>query len=293
MSARRKLMSGKIRIVTDSASDITREELAKYDVTLVPMPLMIGEMLFFDDKTRPVASLWKDMQNGVEVKTSQPSPSSFLEVFRQVKADGDAVICILLAAALSGTCQSAIMAKEMAEYDEIYIVDSKRATCSQKLVAFEACRLRDETDMTAAQIAEHLEGFIDRIKLFACIDTLEYLVKGGRLSKVAGNIGFMLNIKPIIAFDDVGNIKVIKKVAGSKKAFSDLCGRIAETDIDTNYPVIPLFACSDANCRKMLGMLEETENFPSNLIPEEIGATIGPYIGLGGFGLTFVEKVKA
>ena len=147
--------------------------------------------------------------------------------------------------------------------------------------------------LTAAQIAEHLEDFIDRIKLFACIDTLEYLVKGGRLSKVAGNIGSMLNIKPIIAFDDVGNIKVIKKVAGSKKAFSDLCGRIAETDIDTNYPVIPLFACSDANCRKMLGMLEETENFPSNLIPEEIGATIGPYIGPGGFGLTFVEKAKA
>lgn len=283
-------MQSKIQIITDSASDFTIEQLAEYNVDLVPMPLLLGQDSYFDDKTISMKTLWTKMMSGETITTSQPSPSSFLEIFEAAKENGNAVICVLLSSALSGTYQSAVMAKAMAEYDEIYIIDSRCATSAEKLLVIEACRLRDSNEMNAAEIAERLEVFRTRIKLFACIDTLEYLVRGGRLSKMAGNIGSVLNIKPIFTFAEDGSIKIVKKVSGSQKVMNEMCRQITAIPVDTNYPIIPLFACDDSNCRRLLGSLSDAEIFLVNITPEEIGATIGTYIGPGGFGITFVSK---
>lgn len=279
-----------IAIVTDSASDLTLEELARYKVRLAPMNLLCGQEPMVDDKTVPMARLWARMEGGERVTTSQPSPQTFLDLFEEARDRGEAVVCVLLSSALSGTYQAAELARQMAEYDEVYLVDSRAAAAAEKLLVLEACRRRDEGALSAAQLAAHLNAYRERIRLFACIDTLDYLVWGGRLTKMAGNIGSLLRIKPIITFAPGGSIQIIRKVQGLRRAMGELCGLIAQRRPDPERSAIPLFAKDDGNCRAFLAqLLQQAGRPPALLPPQEIGATIGCHIGPGGFGLTFVE----
>ncbi len=279
-------------ILTDSASDITPKELSAWQVKLVPMTLAFdGKDSFADDHTQSMAQLWARMEAGAVLTTSQPSLQSFLDVFEGAKDRGESVLYVSISSSLSGTYQTARAAASMVDYDDIHIVDARRAAASaaEKLLVWRACKLRDQGNLTAGEIAGELEKLRDRVRLFACIDTLEYLVRGGRLSKLAGNLGSLLSIKPTISFTADGKISVVKKSTGLKRAASDLCELIRPHRADTSFPVIPIFAKDDTNCKNFLARLGDTLGFPVEASPEEIGATIGCHIGPGGFGLTYVE----
>ena len=281
-----------VRIFTDSASDITLEELRQYGVGLIPMPLSCGDETYIDDKTIPTETFWKMLLAGGVLKTSQPSPDTFLEAFAAARDAGDAVICILISSRLSGTYQCALAAKEMAEYEHIYIIDGQRAaaSASEKLLVLLACQLRDEGRLSPAEIARELESFRGRVRLLACIDTLDYLVRGGRLSRAAAGIGSLMQIKPIITFSDDGEILVAEKTIGSRRAMKEMTAKVLASAVDPAYPAIPLFSHNDANCLEFLGRLRDG-GFSAPLAPPVgIGATIGAYIGPGGYGLVFAEN---
>lgn len=278
-----------IRIITDAAADITLEELKEWDVDLIPVPLQCGEESYMDDKTIPAETFWNMLLNGATIKTSLPSPDAYLQIFKQAKEAGDDVIYISISSGFSGTFQSAVLAKSMAEYENIWLIDSKCAAAAQKMLVIRACDLRKK-GASAKEIAEDLETFRERVHLIACLDTLEYLKRGGRLSSVAANIGTMLRLKPIITFSKEGEILVAKKSRGSKKALQDMIAMATEPQMDPEYPVIPIFAQNDKNCQGYLTALK-TEGFQADCkTPEGIGATIGTYIGPGGYGLVYVEK---
>lgn len=283
-------MAGTIHIYTDSASDITPEELKERQVGLIPMSLACGGSSFVDDHSVPMSQLWERMENGELLTTSQPSLQTFLDLFELAQAKKDSVVYITISSALSGTYQTAMAAKTMVSYPNIHIVDGRKAAAAaaEKLVVLRACQLRDE-GKSAADIAQALTTYRSRVRLFACIDTLEYLVRGGRLSKLAGTVGSMLSIKPLIAFSDDGEVEVIKKVPGLKRAMSALCDVVAAHPIDKRFPIIPIFAKEDANCLEFLSkMAEQLKGFVVSK-PQEIGATIGCHIGPGGFGLVYTE----
>lgn len=283
-------MAGTIRIYTDSASDITPEELAEHQVGLIPMSLVCGGDSFVDDHSVPMARLWERMENGEVLTTSQPSLQMFLDIFEDAQSKKDSVVYVTISSALSGTYQTAIAAKTMVSYPNIHIVDARKAAgaAAEKLVVFRACQLRD-AGKTAGEIAEELTEYRARVRLFACIDTLEYLVRGGRLSKLAGVVGSALSIKPLIAFTDNGEVEVVKKVPGLKRAMAALCDVIAAHPIDKRFPIIPIFAKEDANCLEFLGKMAEQLKGLVVSKPQEIGATIGCHIGPGGFGLVYTE----
>lgn len=283
-------MAGTIRIYTDSASDITPEELTEHQVGLIPMSLVCGGDSFVDDHSVPMASLWERMENGEVLTTSQPSLQMFLDIFEDAQSKKDSVVYVTISSALSGTYQTAIAAKTMVSYPNIHIVDARKAAgaAAEKLVVFRACQLRD-AGKTAGEIAEELTEYRARVRLFACIDTLEYLVRGGRLSKLAGVVGSALSIKPLIAFTDNGEVEVVKKVPGLKRAMAALCDVIAAHPIDKRFPIIPIFAKEDANCLEFLGKMAEQLKGLVVSKPQEIGATIGCHIGPGGFGLVYTE----
>lgn len=285
-------MSRPITILADSASDITPQELKSWKVDLVPMSLAFdGKDPFQDDHTIPMAGLWQRMESGELLTTSQPSLQSFLDVFERAREQGRSVLYISISSNLSGTYQTARAAATMVDYDDIHIVDGRQAAASaaEKLLVWRACKLRDQGDLSAGEIARELEQLRGRVRLFACIDSLEYLVRGGRLSKLAGNIGSLLNIKPIIAFSPDGHVSVIKKAPGLKRAASELCELVRAHLVDTAFPVIPIFAKVDANCRGLFDQLGQRVGLTTVTPPQEIGATIGCYIGPGGFGLSYVE----
>ena len=120
-----------IRIITDSAADFSAEELRQYGLTMVPLQVTFGEDTYEDGVTLTPEIFWSRIMSGENPKTSQPSPDAFLTVFEEAKAAGDSVLCVLLSSALSGTVQSATIARSMADYDDIHIVDSLQAATAE------------------------------------------------------------------------------------------------------------------------------------------------------------------
>ncbi len=284
-------MARGVSILTDSASDITPQELASWQVELVPMTLAFGgKDPFRDDHTIPMDKLWARMEAGETLTTSQPSLQAFLDLFERARELDRSVVYIAISSAISGTFQTARMAANMTGYNHIHIVDARQAAASaaEKLLVWRACKLRDQ-GLSAGEIARELTQLRGRVRLFACIDSLEYLVRGGRLSRLTGNVGSLLNIKPLISFSPDGQVSVIRKVPGLKRAVSELCETVRAHRADTAFPVIPLFAKDAANCREFLAQLGQRVGLSTVTPPQEIGATIGCYIGPGGFGLSYVE----
>lgn len=282
----------KIRIITDSAADFSQEELRRCQITRIPMPILCGEETYLDGQTLSLGGFWQKLTSGALVKTSLPSPEAFLAEFQAAKAAGDAVICILISSALSGTLQCAELARTMAEYEHIYIIDALQAAASaaEKLLVLEACRMRDAAQQTPAEIAAHLEAFRSRIRLFACLDTLEYLARGGRLSRTAANVGALAQVKPIITFSESGEVKVFSKAIGRQRAMAAMVKTVLSHDIAADHPVAPIYADCNTNCLAFLEQLQEAGFALQAVSPSPIGATIGTHIGPGAYGIVFVEK---
>lgn len=285
----------KIRILTDSASDLTPEELDSHQVGLIPMPVLCGDKTYMDDKTIPMETFWEMLFQGISVKTSQPSPDAFIHAFEAAKKAGEAAICIVISSALSGTFQCALMARQMVGYEHIHVIDAGKAAAAaaEKMLVLEACRLRDTGRYSAAEIAEQLEQFRSRVRLIACLDTLEYLARGGRLPKTVAGLGTALKVKPIITLSPQGEIAVCKKVVGFQRAMREMVAFAQSFSVDTSYPLIPIFAHTQQNCQMFLDHLQQAGFSHPTQVPETIGATIGTYIGPGGYGLVFVEQENA
>lgn len=156
-----------IRIVTDTASDLELEELKKYNITCVPMSISFGNESYKDIFELDRDSFYEKMIASKELpKTSQPSPADFIPCFSEAKRNGDQLIVILLCSLLSGTYQSAVIAKTEVDYDGIYIIDSRTVTCGERFLIEVAMKCIDE-GMSAKEIAEHVESIKSRVKILA------------------------------------------------------------------------------------------------------------------------------
>lgn len=277
-----------IRILVDSASDYQLEELNQKNIDLISLKVTIGETTYLDGVNLDRNDFYRILEETGEFpKTSQPSPQEFLDIFEDVKKKGDEIVCILLSSELSGTYQSAVLAKDMADYDNIYLVDSLAASYTIKVMADYACRLRSE-GFGAAQIAQKVETLKSRVKVLAALDTLEYLSRGGRISKTAAAIGDMANIKPIITLTTDGKVGILGKCLGKNKAICAIKKQLQELAVDNSFPVYSIYSFGTDNCA----------NFEAKLALEgyhadarmQIGPTIGSHIGPEAFGIIFVTK---
>lgn len=279
-----------IKIVVDSSSDYGFEELQQKDITQVQLGITIEEKSYIEGPDTTRDSFFQILEEtGAFPKTSQPSPQDFLDIFEEAKENGDEVVCILLSSTLSGTYQSAVLAKNMVEYDKIYLIDSKAATYIIKIMADYACKLRAE-GLSGEVIAKKVQELRPRIKIAAAMDTLEYLYRGGRLNRAAATVGNLANIKPMITLADDGNIGIIGKCIGKNKAISALVKLVGEYSIDTDFPMYSLYSYGTENCVRM----EEKLAAAGVTIDErmQIGSTIGSHIGPGAFGIVYVAMEK-
>ena len=274
-----------IRILTDSASDFTQEELQKLNVRCVPMTIAFGGDTYTDGVDLPQEIFWQRMEAGQTPKTSQPSPDAFLREFEAAKAAGDSVLCVLISSALSGTLQSALIAVGMTEDLDVALVDSLSATVGERLLVQEACRMRDAGGKTAQEIAEALRLLVPRVRIFACLDTLEYLVKGGRIGKVTAMAGTMLQIKPIITFAPDGQLQSVAKVRGRHQVMRklvdmavDRCGEHKRYNLAVAHGGAP------EEMETMRQMLTEALPNSDHLWDGEIDGTLSVYIGDGVLG---------
>ena len=277
-----------IRIITDSAADLSPEEYAQLNIACIPLTVMFGE-----DEYQENINLSKDqfyqllLASDFPPKTAQPSPQYLMDLFEEAHASGDDAIYIPLSSAISGTYQTALMTQKMLGYDDCHVVDSRSATGGQRLLVQYAAQLRDE-GKTAGEIIAGLEDLRSRISLFACIDTLEYLYKGGRISQTVYKLGTLANIKPIITVEESGSIGIPAKAMGMRKGMDTLGKHAAARPADPNFPFYVMYTNNRAVARDLAKKLETLGITVDDAHTIQVGAGIGSHIGPDACGLVYV-----
>lgn len=275
-----------IHILLDSASDcdIGGEEAHAF----VPLTVTVGETDYLDGIDLKKDRFYDLLVSGEEFpKTSQPSPQVFAEIFEKIRDNGDELIYFALSSALSGTYQSAVIAKEMVDYDGIYLMDTLSVSYGIAILARHAEQLRGR-GASAAEIVASCEALKGRIRILAVVDTLEYLYRGGRLSRGAAAIGSVAGLRPTITVSPEGGVAVIGKSLGRCKAMQHILKTMEGIERDESYPVDTLFSCGEENCAALEEKLTAA-GYPlgSRL---QIGSAIGAHVGPGACGVLFVAK---
>lgn len=279
-----------IRIITDSAADYTVAEIEKGNIQCVPMFVNFGGETFADGVEITRQQFYERMEKGEFPTTSQPAPGDFLKYFEDAKNAGDEVIAILISKELSGTLQGAELAKQMLGYDKIHIIDSRHATVSMRILVNQAVKLRQE-GKSADEIEKEITALRDRVCIFAGLNTLEYLARGGRISKGQANLGNLVNLKPLITFRD-GKVTVCGKQIGFRHAFKQVAKLVRENMPDTDYPVYYIYTHDKTNCLSFVSALKKSGLDFGRPRLRGVGPTIGTHIGIGAFGIVYVKKEK-
>lgn len=192
----------KIKIITDSTRDLPSYITNKYDVEVLPLLVNFGKESYRDGVDITLHQLLMRIKEQNEFPTTaQVNPQRFLECYKKYIDEGYKIISIHLSSKMSGTYQSACIAKGMLETDDIIVIDSNNVTSGMGLLVLKACKLKEQ-DKTHEKIAQEVIEAIPHVKSILAFETLDNLVKGGRLSKTAGIIGNILGIKPILAVED-------------------------------------------------------------------------------------------
>lgn len=279
-----------IRIITDSGSDYEQQDIKSKNIEVIPIPISFGGKDFLDGIDLGKNEFFEFLEKSDDFpKTAQPSPSVYLDIFQSARDAGDDVILIMLSGSLSGMLQTAILCKNDVGYDRVHIIDSVNATAGMRILVDNAVKLRDE-GRSAEEIVQATEELKKRIRLYATFPTLNYLVKGGRLSRFEASAAAIARIKPVITVDEIGEVLVCHKGVGLKHSIDYMAQKVAEEQIDENYPVFPLYSGDPVNCHIMLEKLEAKGISIDPATISNIGPTIGAYVGIAATGIVFVKK---
>ncbi len=278
----------KTRIIVDSTADLMPEYKSR--VSVVPLTVHFGEEEYIDGVTIDHKTFYEKLiESDVLPSTSQATPDAFMKEFNKAKEAGEAAVVITLASKFSGTYQSAMIAA--AEYEDIYVVDSASAAMGSGILVELAFRLLDE-GKPAEEIAAILEEEKKKIVIVALVDTLEYLKKGGRVSKTVAFAGTVLNIKPVLSVVD-GEINMLGKARGSKMGNNLLVQEIDKAGgIDFSKPVLLGYSgISDALLQKYI---EDSRYIWEGNLKEvrytTVGSVIGTHAGPGAVVVAFFKK---
>ena len=278
----------KTRIIVDSTADLMPE--FKSRVHTVPLTVNFGDEEYIDGVTIDHKTFYEKLiESDILPTTSQATPDAFMKEFEKAKESDEAAVVITLASKFSGTYQSATIAAE--DYDNVYIVDSSSAAMGSGILVELAFRLLDE-GKSAEEIVKTLEEEKKKIIIVALVDTLEYLKKGGRISKAVAFAGGVLNIKPVLSVVD-GEINMLGKARGSKMGNNLLVEEINKAGgIDFSKPVLLGYSgISDALLKKYI---EDSRHIWEGNLDEvrytTVGSVIGTHAGPGAVVVAFFKK---
>jgi DegV family protein with EDD domain len=223
---------GRIRIVTDSTADISVDIRETLGIKMVPLKIHIGGETFLDAVTLQSEQFYEKLVSSSAMPTtSQPSPVEFVDVYKRIaEEDGPDVkiVSIHLSSALSGTYQSAVLARSMLEGEiDVTIIDSKSASYGIGALVVAAAEAAND-GRSVDEIVRLVQKMRDNFYIFFLLDTLEYLRKGGRIGKASAVLGSLLNIKPILTIDSEGEVAAVDRVRGQKKAMARLVELLEE-----------------------------------------------------------------
>ena len=264
-------MSQKIKLITDSASDLPEAFCTKHNIEIVPLTIIFGEREYKDKITLSPEEFWEKLMTYPELpSTNQVNPHEFEEAFRLHLDDGWTILYIGLSHKLSGTLQSATIAKETLGSPNIHIFDSYSASLGQGLLVIKAAEMLEQ-GRSLREILTELESHRQNAFALFTLDSLTHLVKGGRLSKAQALFGSVLNIKPVLTITKEGTIKVEEKVRSTRKALQTIVARAKEQRNDfsnTQVAVVHTYGAESVN--ELLNLVENEptkEDYPRSNWP--------------------------
>ena len=278
----------KTRIIVDSTSDLLPH--IQEQVHVVPLTVHFGDEEYIDGVTIDHKAFYEKLvETDVHPSTSQATPAAFSEEYEKAAQAGEGAVVITLSSKLSGTYQSAVIAAE--DYENIYVVDSGSVAIGGGILVELALQLRD-TGLEAKEIAQKLEEAKENICIVALVDTLEYLKRGGRVSKTVAFAGTLLNIKPVLSIIH-GEINMLGKARGSKQGNNLLVQEIEKAGgVDFSKPVLLGYTgLSDA---LLLKYIEDSKHIweqgLDNVRYTTIGSVIGTHAGPGAVAVAFFKN---
>ena len=273
-----------VRIVVDSTADLRPETRKR--VSVVPLTVNFGKEEYVDGVTLSAAAFYKKLETCRDLPTtSQAAPYAFGDAFEQAVEAGEEVVAIVVSGGLSGTCQSANIAA--ADYPgKVHVVDSRSIAIGLSILTEYALELADR-GMTAAEIAAELEAVKEKVRLFAVVDTLEYLQRGGRVSKTVAIAGGMLSVKPIIALED-GVIKMAGKARGNKQANAQMDAMVQKLGIDWDKPC--MLGYTGTGDELLCKYRAQSEIWTGDVHSSIVSGVVGTHAGPGAVAVAFFSK---
>lgn len=283
-----------VRILADSACDLPLDFYKEQHVTLFPLKVHLNGVEYEDVKTIDPEMVYEGIRNGNIPKTSQPSPSVFEEVFTEMAKNREEGIYIAFSSALSGTYQTACLIFEQVKENypdfALTIVDTKCASLGQGLIVMEAARMA-ANNATKEEILMDVLFRVQHMEHLFTVEDLDYLAKGGRVSKASAFLGGLLNIKPLLNVED-GKLVPLEKIRGKKKLLHRVIEVMKERGSHLNEQVIGIsHAANDETAQEMRKMIEE-EFHPKEVYISAIGSAIGAHTGPGTIAIFFLNQFK-
>jgi DegV family protein with EDD domain len=275
-----------IKIISDSSCDLPEHLLKKFDISIVPLVITLDGEVYREGADLTSEDFFRKMFSSTELpKTSQPSPSSFAEAFLRLReTENQQLLCLTISSGLSGTYQSASIGKGLAEAD-VYVFDTLAGSLGHGLQVIRAAELA-QAGHSINDIIRELEEYRDQMTILIMLDTLENIVKGGRLNRFQGSLAKILNIKVILQGNQ-GEVEILEKVRGRKKVHQRLFDIIKAKKDDFSTTVFGI---------THTGNLEEAEKIrdeiqkqfqPKEILFHYMGAAMGTYAGKGGMIISF------
>lgn len=276
----------KIKIITDSTADLPQKVILDNNIESLPLLINFGEESYLDGIEIDRDTLFERIKEGsVFPTTAQVTPQRFYECYKHYLAEGYKIVSIHLSSEMSGTYQSACIAKDMIESEDIVVIDSKNVTAGLGLLVIKAAELiRSGLDIET--IKNEIEKRIPYVKSSLAFESLEHLVKGGRLSRAVGAIGSVLGIRLILEILD-GKMSVKDKVRGSKKAVKVIIEELNKYGYEEGEPILLL----DSDNKEIYSALKnKLKEIKVDFIESEVGCTVGIHSGPGAAGIFFIPK---
>ncbi len=282
-----------IQLIVDTGCDLPQHVIDEQRIEVLPLVVHVNDEEYYDKESIQPTRLYTLMRDGAAPKTSQVPPDRMKALFEKVAENGQPAIYITLSSELSGTYQTACLVRDQLHDDGVKtnmtIIDSKSASLGYGLVAYYVARAINDGSDDMDALVTYTHTLIDKIKHIFTVDDLEYLVRGGRVSKTAGFVGGLLKIKPILHMED-GKLFPLEKVRGSKKVLSRLIELIEENSNELENQTVAISHADDlTRANELKDMIENTFKV-KNVMVNTIGCAIGAHAGPGTLAVFFLNE---
>lgn len=284
-----------VKIISDSACDLPEEVIKDLDIDILPIVVIKDDKEYFDQVDIKPTEVYEGMKNGIIFKTSQVPANLLEEEFRKIRDEKDEYIYVAFSSGLSGTYQTSVLVKDSIEDEcgklNLDIIDTKAASIGQGLIVMAAGKMAKE-GRTREEIIDMVKFYSEHMQHIVTVDNIEYLYRGGRISRTEALVGGLLGIKPIIEMDEEGRLEAIDKVRGHKKAIKKLLDIMEDRgkNASLDKQVIGILHTDEWEFAENLKNIIRDRFGSEEFVINNVGAAIGAHTGPGMAAIFFLDK---